>query len=106
LRGSLSQNTGKSKKGKKCKNNKKAFCLSCSFCPFCFPLSLKEFTVRCTKNPKKGQTGANDVEDFRQKLDHPLKDAIEAVRSITHVESGRIRRHRAAMDYSPGMSRQ
>jgi hypothetical protein len=35
-----------------------------------------------TKKPAKGQTGANDVEDFMRNLDHPLKAELKAVCSI------------------------
>ncbi len=35
-----------------------------------------------TKKPARSRTGANDVEDFMRKLDHPLKAELEAVRSI------------------------
>ncbi len=38
--------------------------------------------MAATKKPAKGQTGANEVADFMQKLDHPLKAEIEAVRAI------------------------
>jgi hypothetical protein len=42
----------------------------------------KENTMPATKKPANRKTGENEVADFMQKLDHPLKPEIEAVRSI------------------------
>lgn len=38
--------------------------------------------MAASKKPVKGKTGANDVADFMQKLDHPLKAELETVRFI------------------------
>lgn len=38
--------------------------------------------MAAAKKPARGRPGANDVDDFMRKLDHPLKAGLEAVRSI------------------------
>jgi hypothetical protein len=38
--------------------------------------------MTAAKKPVRGTSGANDVDEFMRKLDHPLKAELQAVRSI------------------------
>lgn len=46
--------------------------------------------MAATKKTAKGSTGANEVDAFMQKLDHPLKKEFEAVRAIILGASSEI----------------
>jgi len=46
--------------------------------------------MAAAKKPVKGASGANEVDEFMRKLDHPLKKELEAVRAIILGASPKI----------------